>query len=243
MSKAADRAARERKQKIFVAVGGLALVGILAIQAPKLMGSSSEAASPPATSPATAQPGAPTGTPVAASGGGGLPVVAQAELRSFSLFGRKDPFVQKVVTATVASSSASSEAPAKSSEPKEASESAPTKGFTIEGKQAAAVTVIAVNGARQALETGGVFPEADPVFVLIAEQPKAKSVTIGIAGGAYANGSKTTTLKVGKPIVLENTTTGARYRIVLVSVGSGSPSSTTAPSSAKQPDSEAAPSP
>ncbi len=35
------RAARERKQKIFVAVGGLLLVALLAIQLPKLLGGSS----------------------------------------------------------------------------------------------------------------------------------------------------------------------------------------------------------
>ena len=44
---------------------------------------------------------------------------------------------------------------------------------------------------------------------------------IGIAGGAYSSGDKATTLKVGKPLTLVNTATGAKYKIVLVSVGSG----------------------
>ena len=86
---------------------------------------------------------------------------------------------------------------------------------------AAAVTVISVNGARQTLVPGAAFPAADPVFVLVAEQPQAKTVVIGIAGGAYASGAPTTKLKVGKPLVLVNTTTGARYRLVLVAVGNG----------------------
>ena len=83
------------------------------------------------------------------------------------------------------------------------------------------MTVISVNGARQALEPGAVFPAADPVFVLVAENPKAKTVIVGVAGGAYANGARTTKLEVGKPLVLVNTTTGARYRLVLVAVGEG----------------------
>jgi hypothetical protein len=83
------------------------------------------------------------------------------------------------------------------------------------------VTVISVNGARQTLVPGAAFPAADPVFVLVAEQPGAKSVVVGVAGGAYASGDRTTKLRVGKPLVLVNTATGARYRLVLVAVGNG----------------------
>ena len=78
-----------------------------------------------------------------------------------------------------------------------------------------------VNGARQMLEPGMKFPAGDPLFVLVAEKPGSKSVVVGIVGGAYADGDETTTLKVGKPLTLVNTTTGARYKISLVSVGSG----------------------
>ena len=78
-----------------------------------------------------------------------------------------------------------------------------------------------VNGARQVLEPGMKFPASDPLFVLVAEKPGAKAVVVGIAGGAYSGGDRTTTLKVGKPLTLVNTATGARYKISLVSVGSG----------------------
>ena len=50
---------------------------------------------------------------------------------------------------------------------------------------------------------------------------------MGIAGGAYSGGGKTTTLRIGRPLTLVNTATGARYRISLVSVGSGGQSGTT----------------
>ena len=84
-----------------------------------------------------------------------------------------------------------------------------------------ALTIVAVNGARQTLEEGATFPASDPVFVLVSEQPDAKSVVIGVVGGEYAGGMKTTKLKVGKPLTLVNTATGAQYRLKLVSVGSG----------------------
>jgi hypothetical protein len=80
---------------------------------------------------------------------------------------------------------------------------------------------VSVNGARQTLEPGSTFPAADPVFVLVSEHPESQSVVVGVVGGVYAGGSKTTKLKAGKPLTLVNTTTGAKYKVKLVSVGSG----------------------
>jgi hypothetical protein len=96
----------------------------------------------------------------------------------------------------------------------------PAKEFATGKAAAAAVTMVTVNGARQVLEPGMKFPAADPLFVLVAEKPGSKSVVVGIVGGAYSGGQKTTTLRIGKPLTLVNTTTGARYKISLVSVGS-----------------------
>ena len=233
-SSANARAARERKQKIFVAVGGLFLLAMLAFQLPKLMGGSSSAA---ATTETTAVDGAATPTADTA-----VPVsvalrdtdrrlpVGPGKLRSFTVFERKNPFVQQV---------SSDEAPADGSESAggggvapsdEKPEQTPSKGFTVGGTEnAAAVTVISVNGVRQALEAGSAFPVADPVFVLVAEQPGKKTVTIGVAGGEYASGDRTTKLKVGKPLVLVNTATGARYRVVLVAVGNGAATGESSP--------------
>ena len=71
MAKANPRAARERKQKIYVAVGGLVLLAMLAIQLPKIMGgSASEAAATTETTVAgegaTPSSGAPSGAVPAA---------------------------------------------------------------------------------------------------------------------------------------------------------------------------------
>ena len=214
----AERAARERKQKIFVVVGGLLLLGLLAIQLPKLLGgSSSSSASSSATTP-DAGVVVPGGTSVVSTS-----LVGQPGLTSFSRFGGKDPFVQQVKFSDSGSpsESTSGKSGGKGSSEKKGSSKSPTKGFTVGSQPAAAMTVISVNGARQALSAGSRFPAADPVFVLVSESQKGKSVVVGVAGGAYASGSRTTKLVVGKPLVLVNTTTGARYRLVLVAVGNG----------------------
>jgi hypothetical protein len=213
-----EQAARERKQKIFVVVGGILLLAMLAFQLPRLLGGSeSPTAAPAEESTFASDPTTPAPRSVAAVAlvdtdrrlG-----VTPGKLTSFSVFAAKDPFVQQVVT-----DSPFGDADAGGGTKADAAKTT-SKGFTV-GTTAAAVTIISVNGARQALEPGAAFPASDPVFVLVAEQPDAKTAVIGVAGGAYASGAKTTKLKVGKPLTLVNTTTGARYRIVLVAVGSG----------------------
>lgn len=221
-----QRAARERKQKIFVAVGGVVLLVLLAIQAPKMLGggsSGSDAAdetTPTAATPATPSPG--TSPPSSAAVGPGGEVAfsspRQAKLRAFTVFSRKDPFVQQVVTPSDAVvSSASRDASKGDSKPN--GETIPSQEFATGPK--ASVTVVRVNGTPEPIVPGAAFPSTDPVFVLVSEQPRKKTVEIGIAGGAYASGAKTITLAVGKPVVLENTATGATYKLVLVSVGTG----------------------
>jgi hypothetical protein len=214
------RAARERKQKIFVVVGGLFLLAMLAFQLPKLLGGSSPAEVAPTTSETTAPPGQPTPT-------GAAPVAlvdtsaaaTDGKITSFSVFAAKDPFVQQVVTDSALGAAAGGDGKGGGAGASDAVEK-PTK-FATGKASAAAVTIVTVNGARQVLQPGMRFPAVDPLFVLVAEKPGSKSVVVGIVGGAYSGGAKTTTLRVGKPLTLVNTTTGARYKISLVSVGSG----------------------
>ena len=211
------RAARERKQKIFVVVGGLLLVAMLAFQLPKLLGGSSSPEAAPAetttTTPGVVTPTTPgAASPVASRS----PLVTSAKLSSFSGFKRKDPFVQQVVT----QNGIEDAGPAKEGAAKGEKDKGATEKFAT-GAKAQVATVVTVNGERQVLEPGTKFPTADPTFVLVAEKPGSKSIVVGIAGGAYSGGGKTTTLKIGEPVTLVNTTTGARYRISLVSVGTG----------------------
>jgi hypothetical protein len=220
------RAARERKQKIFVVVGGLLLVAMLAFQLPKLLGGSSPEATA-AGDETTTLPGqpAPTATATPVVGLAPVAVVTTGKITSFSSFAAKDPFIQQVVTESALDAVASDgKSPASTEGTK-----TPSKEFTTGKTAAAAVTIVNVNGARQVLQPGMKFPAADPLFVLVAENPNAKSIVVGIVGGAYSGGGKTTSLKVGKPVTLVNTTTGARYKISLVSVGSGDAAEQPAP--------------
>lgn len=235
------RAARERKQKIFVAVGGLVLLAMLAIQLPKILGgSSTEAASTTETaigSEVTTPVPVPSGAvPTALVDTGQRVQAGPGQLRSFGRFDRKDPFVQQLQTPDDAPEGDSGtgtgsdggageggEGGGSADKPPAVEEPPPTEDFSTDDPAAPAVTVISVNGTRQALVAGALFPAADPVFVLVAENPKAKTVMVGIAGGRYANGAGGTKLKLGKPLVLVNTSTGARYRLVVVSVGKSQP--------------------
>jgi hypothetical protein len=210
-----ERAARERKQKIFVVVGGILLLGMLAIQLPKLLGGSGETAA--ATTPAPGAVASDSPTPVAL-GGSTRNVSSPGTLTVLGPFRKKNPFVQLVTTADATASEVAPPDTGKKSE----GESGASKTFSTGEKPVApAVTIVSVNGERQTVEPGAAFPAADPVFVLVSEQPKSKSVVVGVVGGAYAGGSKTAKLKLGKPLTLVNTATGAKYKITLVSVGSG----------------------
>ena len=106
------RAARERKQKIFVAVGGVVLLAILAIQLPKLLGGSETAtpvdtqttvAETTSTGETTSTP-TPTTTPPSGRTSVSLPdtdrplALGPGQFRSFSAFTRKDPFVQQLAS-------------------------------------------------------------------------------------------------------------------------------------------------
>lgn len=227
------RAARERKQKIFVVVGGLFLVALLAIQLPRILGGSD--AGTEATDTTTVETDVVQASPAVPSAGepsAGEPspvsFAPRATLTSFSEFTRRNPFVQQVDYDATADGSEGDGSEGDGSGASERSGGSGSesgeetvKDFTVGSKSGPAATVISVNGKRQAVRVGEAFPALDPVFLLLAERPERKTVVVGVAGGSYANGSRSTALEVGKPLVLVNTTTGARYRLVLVVVGSG----------------------
>jgi hypothetical protein len=202
---------------------------------PRLLDRSSgtPSASPETTTTAVAQR-TPTRVPASLSAGERTIRPEQGQLSSFSRFAGKDPFVQQV---RFPEATTSSGAESKGSNGKKTKTPAKpsSQGFSV-GRPAAAptMTVISVNGARQALARGARFPASDPVFVLVAEQQKPRSVVVGIAGGAYTSGSRTTKLVFGKPLVLVNTATGAKYKLVLLAVGNGQ---------AAKPDAKAEPTP
>ena len=232
---------KARNQKIILGVGGVLLVGVLAMQLPKMLkhGSSSSApppatitnadgtvtTPPPVSTPAT--PGSPTAPiNVSASKRSALvagvtlspattPDAAQGQLWSFSRFKTKDPFVPQVKDSSSAGPTTSSP----SSAPGTAGGTTGSPSGTANPPVAAALPTFAtltVNGHIQKLTLKDAFPKADPIFILV--NLKGDTARIGVAGGAFTAGN-TVVIQIGKKVTLMNTTTGQRYVVKLVYVG------------------------
>lgn len=233
------KAQKDRKQKIILAVGGVLLAGVLALQLPKLLKhSSSTSAAPPATvtTPGDAgTPAAPSVTPGSPSAPVNVsatkasaqlagvvltpaktPDAVQGELWSFSRFKTKDPFMQQVNDGS--SSGATTASAGTSGAP---TTTGATPGTTGGGGPATAIAPLAyatllVNGRPQQLTLKQLFPKADPIFVLV--KLIGENARIGVAGGSFTAGN-TVVLQLGKKVTLMNTTTGQRYVVKLVYVG------------------------
>lgn len=229
------KAQKERKQKIVLAVGGVLLVGVLALQLPKLLkGSSAPAAAPATTAGATipAAPGAvPGSTPapvnVVASASSAhvagvvlpstqTPSAGQGQLWSFSRFKSKDPFVQQVSDGTTGSGAPSPSAPGTPSGVAGGASGAGGSPTPAAPSAPPAYATLLVDGRPQQLILKGLFPKSDPIFVLVKLEDK--TARIGVAGGSFTGG-KTLVLEIGKRVTLMNTTTGQRYVVKLVYVG------------------------
>src|SRR3954471_9538259 len=178
--------AKQRKQKILVAVLGVVFLGVAAFQGPKLW----KQLHPPAdvqrdytqTTTTSAPPGTPTlAAPTLGSGsqspaptapaGGSLasapvPVLADGQLTSFSRFASKDPFSQQLSEKGSGTSGSSSPSP-------DGSTSSSGGGTTPSGGGGASAptpgtAVISVNGTLYTVSVGNDFPEAsssDPSLV------------------------------------------------------------------------------
>src|SRR5262245_10040828 len=123
MAKKVDPKAKAKRQKIFAAIGGVILLGLLAFQVPRTMKmlhpaeESSTSSTPAATTTAPTSPiAAPSlaggnATAAAAPGGDGLvdadapPAPQSGQLLAFGLFRTKDPFKQQLEVADDGTSS------------------------------------------------------------------------------------------------------------------------------------------
>lgn len=195
------------------------------------------AAAPAAAAPAASQP--------AVLIDSDLPVEAGAgQLRSFELFRTQDPFLQQIDSSAAGQGAGSAGAadgdagskagsapspPAGSIVPVTGSDSGERTGPSEETAPTkapvppATATTIALNGSPAVLAADGSFPEEEPIFVLVSTSEDGRSVEIGIAGGAYADGEDTVTLEVGKPLTLQNTADGSRYKLELLTVAGFAP--------------------
>jgi len=241
--KADVAAAKAKKQKIILAVGGVMLLALGAIQGPKLLGGGSSAAPPPvaaAATPGTATavpvstPSGSTATAVKVSGprptavlagvtilGGAAPAVDPGHLVAFSLFETKDPFVQQGEDETTSAdgSTTTSGTTSGTTETPAPTASGGTPGTTDAAPKPApfAFATIMLDGKPQQLQKKQEFPARSPLFVLVSV--KKKQAKIGVAGGAFDDG-KTVTLVQGKKLTLVETATGVRYELKLVYTGS-----------------------
>ncbi len=248
--------AKQKKQKIILAVLGVLFLGVLGFQGPRTWkqlhpapvqsSSSSSSSSSSTTTPTAGTPSlaAPTlggsqtpsatttpGSPLASSS---VPVVADGQLTSFSLFASKDPFAQQLSEksgSTGSSSSSSGGSTAGSGQggksPSSGGASAPAPG----------TAVISVNGTLYTVTVGSDFPEASatdpsivPLFHLISLT--AHTAKISIVGGSYSSGAPAVTLRENKAVTLMNTADGTRYKLILKPVGTAvstapAPTSTT----------------
>jgi hypothetical protein len=179
--------------------------------------------------------GTPTDTTTQASTSGlvadSTPTASVGQLASFGRFESKDPFASQVPvsgtqTATVSTPSAPGAGDGSSG-------GSGGSGGTGGGapptpptppSPAPTTAVISVNGVQGSVDVGSDFPAATeaspnvtPLFHLISAT--ATTAKIAIAGGSYADGAPSITLKVGKPVTLLNTADGTRYTLKLFPQG------------------------
>ena len=231
MAKRFDPKAMARQQKIVLAVLGVVLLGVMAYQAPTILGGSSEVVSEPAssTSPPPAAPAAPAQSaaapaPPPAAGSAELvdsdvaPQPTQSQLVTFDRFESKDPFVQQAEGDSEDSGTSPPAAPSESGLVEEAEPAPEPEPAPSVPAAPVRTATISVNGVSSQVGVSGTFPEGEPIFKLVSLTKT--SVKIGIVDGTYATGSTAITLrKGGKPVTLMNTADGTTYVLRLVSIG------------------------
>jgi hypothetical protein len=234
--------AKEAKQKKIAIVGLVLLLAIMAFQGPRMwkMFKGPEAAPPP---PATTTASTPTNGGLAlppVTGGSPAPAAAApdsatsdlgpapagGQLVSFTRFASKDPFVQQIDPSAPAAPSGGGSSAAGGSGGGGGGKASSSGGASAGGSKSASSSggasapggltkaTLVVNGEREDVAVGGDFPKDGPFFTLVAVGPS--SARIGIAGGSYASGEQTATVRKGKTLVLQNTADGTRYEIELV---------------------------
>jgi hypothetical protein len=234
--------AKQKKQKIILAVLGVAFLGLMAFQVPRVMKMLKTPAAPVASATTTTTP---TGAPTLAAptlggaqepgatttdGTGSLavsaPTVQDGQLASFSRFASKDPFAQQLGDAQSSSSGGSSGGGSANPGLPTVPGNAPAPGSAV----------ISVNGALYTVATKTDFPQPSstdpaviPLFHLVSVT--AHTATISIAGGSYVTGKPTVTLQENKPVTLMNTADGTRYTLVLKPLGTSVSAGTPAGSS------------
>jgi hypothetical protein len=238
-------AQNQRRQKLIALVGGLILVALLVLQGPKMLNrvrGEASATPPAATAPEPAAAPDPSGQPAtsvppsasqAASTAARLldtdppPHASEGQLVRFHIFSSKDPFAQQLdagpqvqPTARQTGTSASSSSTPKRRTRATGRGAAPTTArpgrVSRQAPKLATSAVISTNGTVERLSVGALFPQQTPAFRLLSITSIA--VKIAVAGGSFAQGVPSTTLRKGVPLTLANTATGEQFELRLLSV-------------------------
>jgi len=243
-------AAKAKKQKIILAVGAVLLLGVAALQGPKLMSHGSSTAAP-ASDTSTAAPGtpattAPAGTaaavtPVAVVATGkrvgvvaGVPLTAgpaakpaTSQLASFTLFEEKDPFVPKVSDATSTGQSTAGADQAGTGQPTGTTGSATTSSAPSVSSPAPAPAAPAPDPIVYAT----INLDGKPQQVKVKDDFPTKSPLFVLrslkkksakigVAGGSFQDGQAVVLEFGKTVTLVDTATGVRYVLKLVYTGS-----------------------
>jgi len=247
MAKKHDPKAKAKRQKIFAAVGGVLLLGVLAFQVPRtlklLHQSNANASSEPTSSvPSTGTTGpiapptlgggnaTPTAAAAVSSDGvsdpGVLPAPQSGQLLAFSRFHTKDPFAQQLATgATGASGATATGATGASGSTGSGSGSGSSTGSSGSAGGATPPSSTPAKPTTAKISTNGVSEDVQVGAQFPASNPTFVLVSltkttakIGIAGGSLAGSKQTVTLKKNTPLTLMNTADGTRYVLRLISV-------------------------
>jgi hypothetical protein len=209
---------RDRRAKMMLGVLGVAFVGIMALQLPKILKGSGGGT--PAAAPAS----------TVAAGAVGLAAASTPnQLTSFSHFPHKDPFHPGVKLAAAAGATATPGAVTTGVKPARAPKTkpAPQVKFSVQPQSTTPsgplvpAVLLRVNGKKEVLPIGAVFPAKAPVFKLTAIS--ADAIWLKLIGGSFANGNQTLKVMRGHPVKLVNDTVGMHFALVLIKLTTAPP--------------------
>jgi hypothetical protein len=257
--------AKAAKQKKIAIGGAVLLVAVLVIQGPKMLKMmhphSAQPVAASATTPVTpvtpADPNSLAAPTLAGSGTdatqtsttsgdlvSAVPMtVDPGQLKTFEQFASKDPFASKAPTAAPPARAPSKpDQPTTTPAPSSQGAPPPPPAGSSGGSSSPGAAVISLNGELMSVTVDSDFPTAGTVFdrsgaVFHLVSLTGTTAKVAIAGGSYADGAATVSLKVRTPLTLQNTADGSKYTLILEPQGTAVPSGTDASASAPAPTS------
>jgi hypothetical protein len=215
---------RDRRAKLMLAVLGVVLLGVVGFEVPSFLGGSgSPAAAPPATTGSSAVLADATAP------------AAQQQLANFSRFSAKNPFHALAGTTTGATQTA----PAQTAQPPKQTTTAgriptpaplvlalhPVTTTTSESSKPAGplvtAAVLRLNGVKRVITVGQEFPDAHPVFKLVAVG--RSTMWVRLLSGSLTDGSRTLVVHADRPVQLLNRTADLHYLLRFLRVAVAPP--------------------